>query len=342
MKRILFISHIGTNKNKVPNGVNVKNIHILKYLKKMKDIEVSVIDTVNWKVRLIPLFICILVESIKSEKIILSINTSSAYKVINFLKILNLEHKVIYIVVGGSLHKQINNGNLKIETFEKVHKIVVQTKSMENSLNNIGLRNVIQMNNSKYFKDIKVDYDRNPEKPIKCFYLGRIHPDKGVDMVFEAIKKLNVNVEKLKIDFYGPIEKKYKEVFLGKVNNCPSANYKGVINFVDNEESYFKLSKYDLFLFPTYWSGEGFPGVIIDSFIAGVPVLASDWNHNKEVIDGGRNGIIFKSKDVEDFIYSINLIIEEPCILKKMRKNAHTESKKYKSENVFKVLEDLI
>ena len=29
-------------------------------------------------------------------------------------------------------------------------------------------------------------------------------------------------------------------------------------------------------LFPTYWHGEGFPGIVIDAFVAGLLVVATD------------------------------------------------------------------
>lgn len=38
-------------------------------------------------------------------------------------------------------------------------------------------------------------------------------------------------------------------------------------------------------LFPTYYSGEGFAGTLIDAFSAGVPVIASDWKYNAEIVN---------------------------------------------------------
>lgn len=342
MKKVLFISNIGLSKKTEPNGVNIKNRHILKYLSSMQNTKIITIDTENWKLRIIPLFIKIIFHSFICKKIILSINTKSAYQVIKFLNFIKMENKLIYMVVGGNLHGYIENGTLNIKYFKNILKIFVESKKMDQKLRQLGLKNTKHLPNSKYYNEIQIDYNRDISLPIKCFYLGRIHPDKGIDMIFEALSRLNKNDIKIKVDFYGPIHKTYKYSFLQKVDMYSFAEYRGIIDLVENSENYQKLSTYDLFLFPTFWHGEGFPGVVLDSFISGVPVLASDWNHNTEIIQDEINGIIFKTKSINDFIAKLNDIVENPNILLDMRKNAHIEARKYHSQNVLKVLDYLI
>ncbi|MFW6029414.1 MAG: glycosyltransferase [Halanaerobiales bacterium] len=339
MKKVLFISNIGLTKKTIPNGVNIKNRHILKYLNGMENVNISIVDTDKWKLRVIPLFFQIVWNSFRNEKIVLSINTNSAYQIVKFLNFMKLENKLIYIVVGGSLHNQIESGSLNIKYFNKIQKLFVQTKKMEKKLCQLGLKNVEHLSNSKYFEEIKVKYNRKIHLPIKCFYLGRIHPDKGTDMIFEALDEINKKGQKFQVDFFGPIEKSYEELFLEKIDKHSFAKYEGIIDLVDNANNYRKLSNYNLFLFPTYWHGEGFPGVVIDSFISGIPVLASDWNHNTEVIQDKYNGIIFKSKSLEDLVDKLNYIYKHNHILIEMGKNAHKSAKHYKTENVLKVLD---
>lgn len=342
IKEVLFISNIGSNKKTIPNGVNIKNRHILKYLNSMSNTTISVVDTDNWKLRIISLFVQIVWRSIVCDKIVLSINTNSAYQIIRFLNFMKLEDKLIYIVVGGSLHNQLEKSSFNIKYFDKIGKIFVQTKKMEDKMNRLGLNNVEHLTNSKYFESINIDYNREVKLPIRSFYLGRIHPDKGIDMIFESLREVNKEELKYTIDFFGPIEKSYKDRFIDEVDRYPFAEYKGIIDLVDNNENYRKLSEYDLFIFPTFWHGEGFPGVVLDSFISGVPVLASDWNHNAEVVRDEFNGIIFKTRDINDLILKLNSLAVNPEIVKDMRKNAHQESLNYKSENVLKSLDNSI
>mgnify|MGYP002239410386 CR=1 FL=1 len=68
------------------------------------------------------------------------------------------------------------------------------------------------------------------------------------------------------------------------------------------ETGYRTLCRYDIMLFPTYWYGEGFPGIVMDAYIAGLPLIASDWNINTEVITE-KTGIIIPPKDEESAVH---------------------------------------
>ncbi len=341
MRKVLFIANIGLDKKNVPNGVNIKNNHILKYLKSMRRIKIQIIDTQNWKSKFLQLFFKIFILSFTNHKIILSIDTKSAYQIIRFTYFFHLNKKMIYFVVGGSMPNKINQNELKSKYYKNILKIFVQTDKMKYDLQKEGFCNIEKLPNSKYFEDIEVEL-KEIRSPIKCFYLGRVHPDKGIDMIFESIERMNSNECRYTLDFYGPIEKTYENTFFNKINNSKFLNYNGIIDLMDNKEGYYKLAKYDLFVFPTFWEGEGFPGVVIDSFISGVPVLASDWNHNSEAIQDGYNGIIFQSKNINDLIDKLNYIDLNKSILKEMSRNAHKSANNYKSENILRVLDQLV
>jgi len=335
LKKIVFIGEVGQNKDIIPNGVNIKNRNLIKFLKSKEDLNLKIVDTFNWKKRIFTLFFSILYNSIFSDKIILSLNTKSAHKVISFLNLIKIKNKVIYIVVGGNFFN-LYNSKKHIKKYSKLKKIFVQTKSMEKEGQKLGLKNISFLPNSKFFNnDYLIDNLENKKvnNPIKCYYLGRIHPDKGINMIFEALKKLNNEETKYVIDFYGPIENNYYDDFQDKISKYDFAKYKGILDLSRNE-NYKKLSEYDLFLFPTFWHGEGFPGAILDSFISGVPVLASDWRYNSEIIKNNQNGILFKSKSLDDLIDKLNEIYNNKDILTNLSLNAYKESKKYKAENI--------
>lgn len=102
------------------------------------------------------------------------------------------------------------------------------------------------------------------------------------------------------------------------------------------EEGYKTLSNYDAFLFPTYFVGEGFPGVLIDSFIAGVPAIATDFHANGEIIKDGLNGILIPIKDVNALAKAMHRIMEDAEFYSQIRKGAIESASKYEIENVLK------
>lgn len=82
--------------------------------------------------------------------------------------------------------------------------------------------------------------------------------------------------------------------------------YKG---FVKTDLVQGLLKDYSFLIFPTYYKGEGFPGVLVDAFSAGVPIISSDWKYNSEILTDSVNSFVFKAKDNKDLYRKLELAI---------------------------------
>jgi glycosyltransferase involved in cell wall biosynthesis len=69
------------------------------------------------------------------------------------------------------------------------------------------------------------------------------------------------------------------------------------------------LANLDLLVLTSLW--EGLPRVIPEATIAGVPVIASNIDGNREIIFEGRNGILAEPRNVEDFAEKIIRALKE-------------------------------
>jgi glycosyltransferase involved in cell wall biosynthesis len=114
----------------------------------------------------------------------------------------------------------------------------------------------------------------NPKKTgsIKCVFLSRISPKKNLRGALATLEGIEGQVE---LDIYGPLEDmNYWQDCQKVIHNLPnniSVNYKGLIA---HDEVARAFAEHHLFLFPTL--GENFGHVIIESLVAGCPVLLSD------------------------------------------------------------------
>ena len=71
--------------------------------------------------------------------------------------------------------------------------------------------------------------------------------------------------------------------------NADLVTYCGIVEFDKTVET---LKQYFALLFPTFYYGEGFPGNLVDAFNAALPVIATDWMYNKEIVKDGVHGIL--------------------------------------------------
>ena len=122
------------------------------------------------------------------------------------------------------------------------------------------------------------------------------------------------------VDFYGAFDTDYEEQFNDMIKGHGNINYKGFLNML-NKSGYDTLSTYDVMLFPTYWDGEGFAGVVLDANMSGLPIIASDWNMNKEVVQDGKTGFIIPVHDYKALANRMKAFINGDVDLLSMKQN---------------------
>jgi glycosyltransferase involved in cell wall biosynthesis len=119
--------------------------------------------------------------------------------------------------------------------------------------------------------------------------------------------------------------------------------YGGYLDFYSNpEESYSKLKEFDAMVFPSKWHGEGFPGVFLDAFMVGLPVICSDWNMNSEVIQNGYNGIVLKENNAECLAEAIYKIDTDRVWLYELSKNSMASFDQYDFETAKVRIEEIL
>lgn len=334
-KRVFLIGPL--NKGQIPcTGDTMKNQLFEKRFSEIFD-EVMVIDTYNWKsnpLTLIAMLFKLLWYS--NVKIVLSVNSDSAERFIRLLNKLNVSKRVFYWVVGGSLHTTLLEGKRNWRTYSNLAGILVQGQSMVETMNKIGLYNVSFVPNSKYIDYIPLKEEKVDDKTHFVF-LSRVERTKGCDLIFSSIDILNERGYKGKYDitFYGKTttELGYFEDFKKNLKRHENVYYKGVLNLRDTK-NYDELSRYDVMLFPTFWPGEGFPGVIIDAYIAGLPVISFDWNLNKDVVIENETGWIVPTHDVNSLAEKMIYAIEHPDEIYEMSQKCFEKATFYDSRNV--------
>lgn len=129
----------------------------------------------------------------------------------------------------------------------------------------------------------------------KFVFLGHVKKEKGV---LELLAAADLLGEDYQIDIYGTMA----EPLHDRINES-KASYKGLI---DPENVPQVLSKYDVLVLPTFWAGEGYPGVIIEAFSVEIPVIASSLEGIKEIVMHGENGLLVPPKNVDQLVEAMS------------------------------------
>lgn len=340
--RILLIGAI--NKGSQPNGGEEYKNQLLLELLGAK-YELFFIDTYQWRRK-----IWILVDLITSiflkkwDRILISASSGSVYNLVRILSLKpNISSKAIYLVIGGYFPSAVVNGTYKLWPYNRLRGIVLEGEILKKTLLEAGYKGRVDVvpNFKKFPEPIGMSH-RSQSDMVKFVFLSRITPGKGIELIIDACRLLLLSDETdFEIVFYGPIENGYEKQFKVYLNDRIS--YGGILDIMNNPvKSYQILSNYDVMLFPTYWKGEGFPGVIADAFYSGLPVIASDWNMNKEVISDEINGILIPPRNSNLLAEAMKRFIDDRDLIVRMSQNASAIAANFDIKNISSKIYDVV
>jgi glycosyltransferase involved in cell wall biosynthesis len=142
-------------------------------------------------------------------------------------------------------------------------------------------------------------------------YLGRLTPEKGVDVLLRALGRLPG--QRLTAIGGGPMEAEVRAA-LGE----------GYLGFLPLSAIWGHLAKVGYMVVPSVWY-EGFPRTIIEAFASGVPVIASRLGSLAEVVDDGRTGLLFNPGDDQDLAAKLAWAQAHPAEMVRMGQAARQE-----------------
>lgn len=329
MKKILYIATTADNRNRL-DGETIKCRLLREYLYDINDIKVVSVDTDNWKKHVFKLVFMIIFYFFQCDDIVVSSADKGANIVLNFFRKIRTKKNIYYFVIGGSLSRNIKEKRWNINTYKRIKRIFVEANTLKNDLNDLGIENVDILNNFRKVKKFKNNYKKSDK--IKFVYFGRVIKEKGVEEAIKLINRLNNEGIICSLDIYGQCKEEYLKIIEKKFNE--NINFHGEIK-PDSKTEYEILSRYDVFIFPTEYSGECLPGALIDCYISGLAVVASNWKYAKEYILENKNGKIFEYKNYDDMYDKTLEMINDNSILKYKEKSKEL-SKNYILENLLK------
>jgi glycosyltransferase involved in cell wall biosynthesis len=239
-----------------------------------------------------------------------------------------LRNRIHYVVVGGWLPMLLHERPRLVKRLSKCQGLYVQSERMARELHGLGLEKTSVLPN---FREFPLDrtVSANVGAPLRLVFFSRIIPEKGVELAIESVNALNKGQcsPVATLDIWGPLTPAERPWFNEVMKRAgPAVRY---CDFLEPHMAHEKLCDYDALVFPTYYFGEGFPGVVIDAFVAGLAVVASDWQDNREFVKHEGNGLVFRDRDVVDLSRQLRRLIDCPHELSQFKANAAASAAAY-------------
>jgi glycosyltransferase involved in cell wall biosynthesis len=147
-------------------------------------------------------------------------------------------------------------------------------------------------------------------------FVGRLSHEKGLDVVLAAWRRLDCNM-RLQIIGDGPLS--------GMVTAAAQANPSiQWLGRMPPERVYDRLGE-AAFCIVSSQCYENFPRVIVEAFAKGTPVIASRLGGMAEIVEHGRNGLLFAPGDAAGLAHDVSRLASDPFWLARMRRAARQD-----------------
>lgn len=331
VKRILILGYFAFTTHK-KDGQTVKTRLYLELLNRNVDkstristFDTEILHTRPWHI------VGLLWKTLRADKVIYMPahnNLRLFFPALSFLSHL-FHFEILYILIGGWLPVFLENRPRLVRALHKVKRIFPETETVKNLLENeYGLRNITLLPNFRFTDYTPAEF-KPASSPFRLVFLARITHEKGINIVFNTLQRLAQEKDcPVQLDFYGEIAVEDKLYFEQELQNHPNTQYKGVLSPENIIET---LAGYDAMILPTRYPGEGFPGCIIEAYMAGIPVLITDFRYAFDCVEQGKTGFVIAKDDreVENYVSAIKQLYNNGERLCDMKRAAYGRSKTY-------------
>jgi glycosyltransferase involved in cell wall biosynthesis len=286
-------------------------------------------------------------KMLKTSAVVIIMPNQSRLKIKTFLYrffVKKNKAKIIYIAVGGWLPDFCHQHKYYTSIISHYLGVFVETDGMMNKLNSNGLNNVhlspvfttnvLSKNKFLYSKDT----------PLNVCTFSRVAVDKGILLAIDAVEKANATLGKevFRLTVFGKMIESDESIITNHLRNSKSCNYGGILS---NDILLDSLSSFFLLLFPTFFFGEGFPATLLESYTAGLPVIASNWKYNRELVDENVTGWIVEPKSIDAIVDKLIFAYKNVDFVYAMREKCFEKSREYSPlvamKPVLKLIDDV-
>ncbi|MBS3029892.1 MAG: glycosyltransferase [Dolichospermum sp. DET50] len=155
-------------------------------------------------------------------------------------------------------------------------------------------------------------------QPLRLVYFGRLDPNKGVEILIQALlSKPQIHAT---LDIYGISQSSstnsYEKQIENLVQSDPRINFKPPVSAAQVVQT---MKEYDLLAVPSQCLETG-PMVILEAFAAGIPVIGSNLGGIAELVKHHVNGILVEASSINAWANELEQLCEHRDNLEQLKK----------------------
>lgn len=242
-----------------------------------------------------------------------------SYGPILFLLSRTFRRPLVLRLFGGTLEKEYEALSyykklIFVKTILSSELLLLETKHLVSYFDNIGAKCIKWYSNSRELIQLPFDQENSISGCNRFVFLGRVIEEKGIGVILETVSHLTAGIT---VNIFGPLDGHYTAEQINSIGKGV-VYYKGVLT--SNQVS-VELFNYHALILPTFYQGEGYPGVILEAYSHGLPVIATLWRSIPEIVDEN-SGVLIPVRSPEALAQAMNHLHADMALYGRLKKGA--------------------
>lgn len=202
----------------------------------------------------------------------------------------------------------------------KSDRFVATSRAIAQELIAVGVPadRITQLPNGVETDEVPAKADYALHNPVRLIFVGRLHEQKGLDILFKAFQQLvrlypDLNL-RLQLLGDGPLRESLTHL-------AQQLGIASKVDFVGMTDQVFEyLQDADIFVLPS--RAEGHSNALLEAMTCGLPSVVSDIPANLHVIADRQNGLTFTAVDPSSLAKAVTSLLEQPHVRERLGKAA--------------------
>lgn len=156
----------------------------------------------------------------------------------------------------------------------------------------------------------------------RLLFIGQLRMEKGLREMLDATRNLPADC---RLQVFGP---RMPNTDFALFDGHPRASYGGPLT---PDAVPRVIAEHDLLLFPSYWKGEGHPGIIAEAFQCGVPVIATTVGGVPDLVQHQIGGLLIEPCSASQLRDAITQLIDDPALYRRLCRGARQRGESFRS-----------
>lgn len=174
----------------------------------------------------------------------------------------------------------------------------------------VAREKIVEIPNGVDVARFRAKKDYTLHEPARLVYLGRLHQQKGLEILLDALRCLRQQLPDtplvLRLIGEGP-EREVLQNIARRSGIDAFVEFAGLCHNVAAE-----LESADIFILPS--RAEGLSNALLEAMACALPVVASDIAGNRELLQAGKNGLLFAPDDSQALATALRRLLQRPAL----------------------------